>query len=564
MKKIYLKTVFAAALLMTTSCGEDFLEVPRYEILEPELLASSEEYVNQGLNALYDTFLPDKHADAFDIDIAQSWNMKPHHALANFPSMDVGGGGWDKEYWSHSWVAGKDMFQVAWKICYRAISRCNTFLAEVEKADPSIFADGETGKNKILAQAHAIRGYYYLYLSQNFGRVPMLETGETYSSTPSKPRPETMDGTYQLILDDFDFAARYLDWTPENGEYGRFTKGAALAYAAWTYMYMEDFETAKGLYKQIIDSGTYELLPSFGELYQMDHYWEKESVWEVAFYHWADLGWGATNSTEDVWWGFYLTAPAEYGGWGGTFVSHEFCRSFEPGDKRRQYSVVAVGETNPYTGQTVGADPSYAGDWEASNHLPNNYCLKLWKHTVDNPVFTPISAIHMRYAAVLLNYAECCFETNDPATGWEYIGMIRDRAWGNLEVGQTPSEQYASSTLKYNTEIVEVPDAQTYYTQYKAEKGYTSDVWKVALTIERRHEFLLEYEFWYDLCRTDMAKDFLDAEYPKNDGSYYTEDGLPRTPRTFDYDPNRELYPIPTLEILTNPAIGPEDQNPGY
>ena len=149
----------------------------------------------------------------------------------------------------------------------------------MEQADPSIFADGETGKNKILAQAHAIRGYYYLYLSQNFGRVPMLETGETYSNTPGKPRPETMDETYQLILDDFEFAATYLDWTPENGEYGRFTKGAALAYAAWTYMYMKDFETAKGLYEQIINSGTYQLLPSFGELYQMDHYWEKESIW---------------------------------------------------------------------------------------------------------------------------------------------------------------------------------------------------------------------------------------------------------------------------------------------
>lgn len=118
--------------------------------------------------------------------------------------------------------------------------------------------------------------------------------------------------------------------------------------------------------------------------------------------------------------------------------------------------------------------------------------------------------------------------------------------------------------MKYNTELVDVPDAQTYYTQYKTEKGYTSDVWKVALTIERRHEFLLEYEFWYDLCRTNMVKDFLDAEYPKNDGSYYTKDGLPRTPRTFDYDSNRELYPIPALEILTNSEIGPEDQNPGY
>ena len=61
-----------------------------------------------------------------------------------------------------------------------------------------------------------------------------------------------------------------------------------------------------------------------------------------------------------------------------------------------------------------------------------------------------------------------------------------------------------------------------------------------------------------------MAKQFLDAEYPKNNGEMYTADGLPRTPRTFDYDPNKELYPIPTLEILTNAEIGPEDQNPGY
>lgn len=563
MKKIYFAVALAASLTLS-SCGEDFLCVPHYDVLAPDLISSSEEYANQGLNALYDTFLPDKHAGSFDIDIAQSWNMKPQFAFANYPAMDVGGGGWDREFWTHSWVAGKDMFQVAWKICYRAISRCNTFLAEMEKAAPSIFKGGETAKDKLIAQARAIRGYYYLYLSQNFGRVPMLETGETYSTSASKPRAETVADTYNKVIEDLQFAADKLDWKPENGEYGRFTKGAALAYQALTYMYLKDFQKAKSIYKTIMDSHTYELLPCFGELHQMDHYWSKESIWEVAFYHWSDLGWRATGSTENLWWGYYLTAPGEYGGWGGTFVSYEFCRSFEPGDKRRSYSVVPKGETNPYTNQTIGASPGFESDWVNADKLPNNYCLKLWKQAGGNPVYTPISAIHLRYASVLLNYAECCFETGEEGTGWDMIYQIRNRAWGNMEVNETPSEQFKASSLKYNDAMVEVPDAKEFYTKYRSEKGYHAEVWKVALTIERRHEFVLEYEFWYDLCRSGMAKEFLDAEYPKNNGEYYTADGLPRTPRIFDYDANHELFPIPTLEILTNGEIGPKDQNPGY
>ena len=165
MKKYYKLTAAFAAAVLLASCGEDFLKVDHYDILQSDLMGSNEDYINQGLNALYDTFLPDKHAGAFDSDIAQSWNMKPQFAFANYPAMDVGGGGWDAEFWRHSWVAGKDMFQVAWKICYRAISRCNLFLAEMEKVDASKLSGGEKAKNQIIAQARAIRGYYYLYLS---------------------------------------------------------------------------------------------------------------------------------------------------------------------------------------------------------------------------------------------------------------------------------------------------------------------------------------------------------------------------------------------------------------
>ena len=48
--------------------------------------------------------------------------------------------------------------------------------------------------------------------------------GETYVNTPSKPRPDTEDETWQVIIDDLAFGASVLDWTPINGEYGRITK----------------------------------------------------------------------------------------------------------------------------------------------------------------------------------------------------------------------------------------------------------------------------------------------------------------------------------------------------
>lgn len=559
MKKIYTWMLGASLLLGFGSCGEDFLEVDRYDILEPSVMFSSEDFVNQGLNGLYDMFLPMSQGN----DIEKNWNIKPHLAFSNYPALDCQADGWDNEFTRHAWMADKDMFEVAWQFAYRAISRANTFLQQLKDADVSLFAEGQEGKDKIEAQARGIRGYWYYYLAQNFGRIPMLREGETYVTTPSKPRAETVEETYDFILEDLNFAAEKLDWEPENGDYGRITRGMALSYAALTYMYKKDFVSAKAIWKNIIENGPYELTPCFGEIHQFDNYWCKESVWEISFFHWGDLGWSAGNTTDDIWFGTYLTAAAEYGGWGALYISHEFARSFEPGDKRKQYSIVCKGESQPYTGEVIGATAGREGDFVGSENMPNNYSIKLWKGKAGEPVMTPISAFHLRYAAVLLNYAECCFEVDgaDSSEGWKQIEAIRNRAWGNLEVGQTPIDNFP---FAFNQAEVEVPDAKAYYTQYKADKGYKSDTWKVALTIERRHEFLAEYSFWYDLCRTGMAEEFLNCEYPVNGGERYNAEGLPCTPRTFTFDANRMLYPIPTQEILTNADIPQSEQNPGY
>ena len=153
--------------------------------------------------------------------------------------------------------------------------------------------------------------------------------------------------------------------------------------------------------------------------------------------------------------------------------------------------------------------------------MPTVYSLKYWrcKPGENNKVFNPISLTLKRYAGIMLDYAECCFETGDNATGWNMIRQIRNRAWGNLEMGATMIDLPADML---NTQTVEVPDAETYYTSYKAAKGYTSPVWKVALM--------------------------------------QTGDSF----RFFEHEAYQEIFPIPTNEILTNPLINQADQNPGY
>jgi hypothetical protein len=76
--------------------------------------------------------------------------------------------------------------------------------------------------------------------------------------------------------------------------------------------------------------------------------------------------------------------------------------------------------------------------------------------------------------------------------------------------------------------------------------GMSRDEFRDAVIQERGYEFFNEYNRWWDLKRTGKAKELIGAAVGKvvNDA--------------------RLLFPIPLVEIETNSAIGPGNQNPGY
>jgi hypothetical protein len=389
------------------------------------------------------------------------------------------------------------------------------------------------------------------------------------------------------------------------------------AYLGLAYMYNNRFADAKKELKDVIDCGKYQLNPCFAHIHTPGQVWQQESVWEVAFPTWSYMGWGAESSTDAVlWWGPMLSSH-DFDGWGPACVSYEYCWSFEPGDKRLDYSVTQLGDLHPSFEQQLGKPGSAqtgAQDWTkepfvSGDLVPANYLIKFWKAYAYDP-YSAMSITFMRLAGVMLNYAECCFETGDMAEGWKYINLIRDRAWGKLEPNATPNE-FLKRPLNDDPNI-QVPDAEAYYSTYKRTSGvgggmvnvwkswmpnkagtadstittgwkgglkvglfekeqitlpysykpYTIPVWKVALIMERRHEFLGEYSFWQDLCRMGVVGEYMDAEYPKNDLSPTAANIHTRRP--YDFFDYQMLYPIPTLEMETNKALKKEDQNPGY
>jgi len=242
---------------------------------------------------------------------------------------------------------------------------------------------------------------------------------------------------------------------------------------------------------------------------------------------------------------------------------------------------------NPFNQEFVG----WCGfHWASADPAPTVWSSKHWRNGrgtdwSTGALWTPDHLYFKRYANVILDQAECCFRLGKDAEGWKYIDMIRERAFGNLEVGQDLSkfiahhqkvaDYYGDSDghgdavdcdgypFPFNTKKVAVPSAKEYYTQVKADKKYKSEVWLVALGNERRKEFSAEPYLRSDLHKSGFLEDHVNTVYPKNTlptaGASVIKEW--RTARDFDFQMSKMFMPIPEDEILKNSAC---DQNEGY
>ena len=122
-------------------------------------------------------------------------------------------------------------FKITWQEMYQSIQRCNTFLKHYQKSPLS-----EARKESMAGEARFLRAFYYFHLLRNYGGVPLLYD-EVLDPFENHVIPRaTFETLVNYLEQELKFAAEELPAVQDGINYGRPTKGAALAVLGKLYV----------------------------------------------------------------------------------------------------------------------------------------------------------------------------------------------------------------------------------------------------------------------------------------------------------------------------------------
>ena len=226
MKKIKIFIAYVSCIIAgLSSCSdEDIKEIP-VEFTPVHIICGDSTKIVQYVNNVY-TFLPDGY-NRFDENTSMlaSSTDEAVHAVVGSGMQRWGEGGWSPA----------DLLDNPLNKCYTGIRRSFIFEEEIlPLVDNNVM--GEFGKKLCLGQIYFLRAYYNLEILKRFGGYPLVKTVLTTSDDLNIPR-STYDECVDYIVDLCGQAAELLPITYATNQLGRATKGAALALKARTLLY---------------------------------------------------------------------------------------------------------------------------------------------------------------------------------------------------------------------------------------------------------------------------------------------------------------------------------------
>lgn len=412
---------------------------------------------------------------------------------------------------------------------YRAINVASSVADNVARVDMD-----EDLKNRIIGEARFLRALINFNLVRLFGDIPLKKRSAQGLEDAQMVERNPASEVYEFVIEDLTFA---MDNLPTRNlitgaNIGRASQEAAQTLMAKVYLQRGsmnesnqvpaalriaqpgDFQKAVQYLELVINGPNHKLLDDFNKLWGFGVSLDYENNEEVIFdiQNMAQPGFGAQISDRVAPVNSPLTKSE-----GGTMQAElPFYNSFADEDVRK-----AVTFVTSYTidGVTVVYDQNNVGGTGFRGNVPGFY--KLLKPDLNNQ--DPNNFIVLRYADVLLMYAEALNEVNNSPTETAYdaINQVRDRAG-----------------------IDDLPEGLSY------------NEFKDALFEERRKELVLEGHGWFDSQRYfSWAKARIEAS-----SDFGFTDFGPSTKVTVE-DPKFRFMPIPRAAKDINPNL---TQNPGW
>ena len=466
-------------MTLTTSC-EDQLDIEQKGVISSENFYKTDADAEAALVAAYEGFMCNVVGRNHDGNGPGIYT--PYKIITNMCGDDVlyaSGNYGDHEFSGmlneFRYDAEAEVPKFMYTGLYLSVYTCNLVTDHFQKtADTPV-------KKRCVAEARVLRAFDYFLLANLWDNPPFVDhvlagTDLPYNCNKDPEHPMDHKQLIQWVAKECEEAAADLDerkGTDDKDGAVKVTKGFAWALAGKAYLFAGEYEKAKTALKKVIDSGKYALVP--GDRYMDNFHIEgdgnEEKVFEINFEYNAGKGswdgmiqrssWMESNAWNWRARSFVKSPQSVYSGiegWGGLGVPQWFGDEFHAndGDSYRfkatlkhiddavynmEYAdakINAMTQAQKDTTHAIGINDPVQGLYDNSFWLAFKQVMR--KADTDGNKYGDNIRLNnyvvMRYAEVLLNYAEACLNTGDQDEAKKYINMIQERA-GSKTISQT-------------------------------------------------------------------------------------------------------------------------------
>ena len=598
MKRTLYSTILAVAVgsMALTSC-EDQLDIEQKGVTTTDKFYKTDVDAEAALAAAYEGFMC--NVVGRQPDMGGPGIYTPYKIITNMCGDDVlyaSGNYGDHEFsgmlneFRYDTEAEVPRFQYSG--IYLSVYTCNLITDNFKDPDTPV-------KKRVVAEARVLRALDYFLLANLWGTPPFVTSvlaGDAlpYNCDKDPENPISHEDLILWVAKECEEAAADLDERKSTADVDgavRVTKGFAWALAGKAYLFAGKYDQAKANLKKVIDSGKYALVP--GDRYMDNFHIEgdgnEEKVFEINFeYNAGKSGWGGMIQRSswmeaNAWnWraGNFVTSPNKVycgglDGWGGLGVPQWFGDEFFANDGHSYrfdatlkhiddavYNMEYLDESINNMSLEEKKASKNIGISDPTQGLYGNSFWLAFKQVIraadtggkvygDNIRLN--NYIIMRYAEVLLNYAEACIQTGDAATAKTVINQIQQRA--------------GSKTISASVDMEVLKREKSYELWLESCRWFDIMRWNDQTALARLEKVGTDVPHLFDkLFRTPSSSD---RSVKWENGSeansrFYTVSSSEAKDKGFDVGFKKgkhELFPFPQTVMDKNPNL---EQNPGW
>lgn len=403
-------------MFILPSCNDELLTETPSNFLSPVNFFRNAQDAQIALNGVYAGQQRIQGYSGGDAGVALLWGMHGADEIVVPPWTPPG----RRTLFLFSATPSIDVFLNVYERHYEEINRVNTVINQVSMMTEDKIDDEE--KARIIAEARVLRGSFYFNMVRIYNRVVLVTEERTDLNDLDFVQSEPEE-IYAQVIDDLTSAIPVLEVLEGPKSTGRITKGAAQALLGKVYLQMagiplnqtDKYALAAEQFEEVINSGVYELLDDFQQVFDYENELNKEMVWVVEHDAPGETIDGSQNSNLGSFMG-PGGALNDGGGWGTAWSALDLELAYERSDQRRRVTI-AYGNAPTAIDSTNGPNQFRPWKWQKP-------AGQAWGND------TPFDYPYIRYANVLLRYAEAHAQANGTVTAeaLNAINQVRARA----------------------------------------------------------------------------------------------------------------------------------------